>query len=62
MPVDEEMMGPMDEAAAQAQAELQQYSNEWSARDMVTWWTKWYMKAGHKRLGRILVTIGKKSG
>jgi len=29
-------------------------------RDMFTWWSKWYMKTGHKRLGRILVVMGRK--
>jgi len=60
MPLSEEMQRGMDEAAAQAQVELQEHFNEWSAQDIVTWWMKWYIKAGHKRLGRVLVAIGKK--
>lgn len=59
MPVDEEMKRGMDEAAAQAQVELQEHFNDWSAGDIVTWWTKWYQKAGHRRLGRVLVAMGR---
>jgi hypothetical protein len=61
MPADEEMMKRMDEAAAQAQAELQQDFSNWAAHDLIVWWTKWYTIAGHKRLGRILVAMGKKA-
>ena len=59
MPVNEELMQQMDEAAAQAKTELDQNFEVWSAKDMVVWWSKWYLKTGHKRLGRILVAIGK---
>lgn len=46
----------MDEAAEQAAHELVEAIDCWTARDVVGWWSKWYLKAGHKRLGRILVT------
>jgi len=59
MPVDEELMQQMDEAAALAKAEIDQNLTIWSAKDIVAWWSKWYLKTGHKRLGRILVSIGK---
>jgi hypothetical protein len=59
MPADENIMKRMDEAAAQAQAEFQQNLDNWSVKDLIDWWTKWYLKAGHKRLGRILISIGK---
>ena len=59
MPVDEGLMRQMDEAAAQAQTELEQNIENLSTRDMISWWSKWYMKTGHKRLGRILVAMGK---
>jgi hypothetical protein len=59
MPLDEETQRKMDEAAAQAQDELQEHFNSWSAQDMITWWRKWYTKAGHKRLGRVLVAMGR---
>lgn len=59
MPVDEGLMRQMDDAAAQAQTELEQNIDNLSARDIISWWSKWYMKTGHKRLGRILVVMGK---
>lgn len=30
-----------------------------SAKDVIVWWGEWYMKAGHKRLGRILAKQAK---
>ncbi|MCX6569835.1 MAG: hypothetical protein NT006_00160 [Candidatus Aminicenantes bacterium] len=59
MPTDEGLMRQMDDAASQAQAEIEQNIDNLSARDIITWWSKWYMKTGHKRLGRILVAMGK---
>ena len=52
-------MRQMDEAADQAKAELEQNLDKLTARDIIAWWSKWYMKTGHKRLGRILVSMGK---
>jgi hypothetical protein len=49
----------MDEAAKQAETELLAHFDEWSARALAKWWTKWYLKAGHKRLGRLLVELTK---
>jgi hypothetical protein len=60
MPVNEEMMRQMDEAAEQAEIELDQNMDNWSAQDVISWWSKWYMRTGHKRLGRLLVARGKK--
>ena len=60
MPFDEAQMKQMDEAAEQAGIELETNIDHLSARDVAAWWAKWYMKAGHKRLGRILVGLGKK--
>ena len=51
----EEIMKDMNEAAVHAAAEFNKDYVNWSARDVVVWWAKWYLKAGHKRLGRILV-------
>jgi hypothetical protein len=59
MPVDEGLMKQMDDAAAQANAEIEQGIDNLTARDIINWWTKWYLKTGHKRLGRILLAIGK---
>jgi hypothetical protein len=44
----------MDEAAKQAEEELKQLDQK-SVEIVANWWINWYMKAGHKRLGRILV-------
>ena len=59
MPVDEGLMQQMDDSATQAKAEIEQNVDNLSARDIINWWTKWYLKTGHKRLGRILIAIGK---
>ena len=56
----DEMMKQMDEAAAQAEAELVKNVAGWSAKDLIGWWARSYMKAGHKRLGRVLVAQNKK--
>lgn len=56
----------MDSAAVDAQNELllgsdgahPEFSTA-SALDLVRWWDRWYMKAGHKRLGRILVEVAR---
>lgn len=47
----------MDKAAEEAGKELRQHFDRWSARDLATWWKTWYVRAGHKRLGRILVEL-----
>ena len=56
----DEGLQQMDEAAEQAALELVEAIDLWTARDVVGWWSKWYLKAGHKRLGRILLTQGKR--
>ena len=48
----------MDLAASNAQVELDQLPEEHTAA-IAEWWHKWYLTAGHKRLGRIMVEIGK---
>jgi len=55
----EELMKEMDEAAVLAATEFNKEFANWSARDVVVWWAKWYLKSGHKRLGRILVAKSK---
>jgi len=60
MPADEESMQQMDAAAIQARQEIEENIDNLSARDIINWWSKWYLKTGHKRLGRILVAMGKK--
>ena len=49
----------MDEAAKAAEKELLECFDDWSARALAKWWAKWYLKAGHKRLGRLLVDLNK---
>jgi hypothetical protein len=49
----------MDVAAEEAQKELMANLDHWSARALASWWAKWYLKAGHKRLGRLLVDLAK---
>ena len=51
----------MDAEAVRARVELEQNIDSWNARDVAAWWNRWYLKAGHKRLGRTLVEIAKKS-
>jgi hypothetical protein len=51
----------MDAEAVRARSELDQNIDSWNARAVAEWWNRWYLKAGHKRLGRTLVEIAKKS-
>ena len=44
----------MDEMAKQAEQEFKQLDIK-AVEIIGNWWFKWYLKAGHKRLGRILV-------
>lgn len=47
----------MDESARIASVELAKHWKEWSAKAVAQWWQKWYVPAGHKRLGRALIQI-----
>jgi hypothetical protein len=49
----------MDKAANEAEKDLESIPNE-SLVAMGKWFRKWYLKAGYKRLGKILVNIAKK--
>lgn len=49
-----EPMEAMDIAASKAQADLDDIDFTLVA-PVSEWWAKWYMAAGHKRLGRILL-------
>lgn len=44
----------MDAAAIEAQDDLVNVDPD-AVEKVTAWWEKWYRKAGHKRLGRILV-------
>lgn len=48
----------MDKAAQDAEAELKMMSQHVTV-PMARWWLKNYMKAGHKRLGRVMVAHAK---
>lgn len=56
----EEMMKQMDDAAKLAAEEFEKHYESWSAKDAVKWWARWYLQAGHKRLGRMFVAKAKK--
>ena len=46
----------MDVHAKLAEVELSNgIDDNWSAKDLIDWWFKWFGKAGHKRLGRLLL-------
>ena len=47
-----------DEAAAVAAEELKKLPAE-QVKVVADWWAKYYMTAGHKRLGRLLVALSK---
>lgn len=47
-----------DLAAQQAADELARL-DQGTVKAVADWWAKWYIKAGHKRLGRLLVQISK---
>jgi hypothetical protein len=54
----------MDEAAVAAETELGEMLNgralaELPTAEFADWWMRWYIKAGHKRLGRLLVQFRK---
>ena len=48
----------MDADTARASDELESASFNTIA-GFASWWNKWYLKAGHKRLGRLMVRIAK---
>ena len=50
----EEDREKMDKAAEEADKDLQAIPED-HVVSVATWWKKWYMKAGHKRLARILL-------
>ena len=49
----------MDAEAVRARKELEPNIGTWTAPDVIRWWNRWYLKAGHKRLGRALVDLAK---
>jgi len=49
----------MDNAAKEAETELTEKMPGEAVTQVAEWFAKWYLKAGHKRLGRLLVKIAK---
>ena len=52
----EDAMQAMDNAANEAEKDLENIPNE-TLLVTARWFKKWYGKAGHKRLGKILVRL-----
>ena len=50
----------MDSAAMDAEEALAELPVD-AVKAVAQWWFDWYMKAGHKRLGRVLVRFHKQS-
>ena len=44
----------MDDAAVDAQNDLENVSDE-ALTEVANWWRRWVSKAGHRRLGRVLL-------
>jgi len=53
-----EEKNPFDEAAKIAAEELKKLPPD-QVKIVADWWAKYYMSAGHKRLGRLLVALSK---
>jgi hypothetical protein len=56
----EDTLREMDHAANEAHEELIEQFDRWTARDVARWWASWYLRAGHKRLGRLLVEMAER--
>jgi hypothetical protein len=52
------VLAKMDAAAEEAEKELGTLDQH-AVEVLAAWWFKWYITAGHKRLGRLLVRIAK---
>jgi hypothetical protein len=50
----------MEKNALLAREEFVRQLNVWRAKDVALWGKRWYMEAGYKRLGRILVDLSRK--
>ncbi len=53
-----DVLAKMDAAAEKAEKDLGTLDRA-AIEAIAAWWLKWYMTAGHKRLGRLLVRIAK---
>lgn len=52
------VLAEMDAAAREAEKDLATLDQA-VVETIAAWWLKWYITAGHKRLGRLLVKIAK---
>jgi hypothetical protein len=52
------VLAKMDGAAEEAEKDLATVDRA-AIEAIAAWWLKWYMAAGHKRLGRIMVKVAK---
>lgn len=52
------VLAGMDAAGEEAEKDLATLDQA-AIKTVAAWWQKWYLKAGHKRLGRIMVRIAK---
>lgn len=55
----QELSDAMDKAATDAMVDLQNTVPQQAYFQVATWWKKHYLSAGHKRLGRVMVSIAK---
>jgi len=64
MPFTPEDKQAMDDAAVDAENDLTEHGAvaEEALTAVADWWAKWVMKAGHRRLGRILLQYKTKGG
>ena len=62
MPWTEADKQAMDNAATNAEQDLDNVENLEAFEIVANWWAKWYLKAGHKRLARILLQYKSKGG
>lgn len=53
-----DVLEQMDMAAREAAKELDALDRE-AVNKVAQWWRKWFLKAGHKRLGRLLIQRAK---
>jgi hypothetical protein len=52
-------MSEFDEAAEAAEKDLRENYDDNEIYIMAKWWKEHYLKAGHKRLGRVLLKVAK---
>lgn len=62
MPLSPEQEKRFDDQAKLALAEFNQNVEQWSATALTLWLERWRDRAGHKRLGRIMVDHARLQG